>query len=760
MSRPVLLQNYTWTGTFTDVKFDPWALILNDALVQQKLDYYKYLNCKMHLKFVINGTPFHYGKILVSYEPCFSGSPDSAIGDTIRHSQLPNVLLDPTDNQTQEMVLPFFNIRDHITLDQTNGARLGVIFMNELNPLQMANSVSVDPITINVFGWLEDVSLTIPSFTTTATFTAQAEEITMEKMVKEISEADEYGSGPISGIASSVAKATGMLSNVPVIGKFAQGTSMVASTIGSIASIFGFSKPIQLEPPMFMKSIPFTQMAISQMPETVYKLTLDPKQETTLGSNATGVKFNDELSIKYLSNISTYISTSNWTTSNNTGDVLMTIPINPMLSVVGGTVVGTEISYQPVEMTALGFASKPFTQWKGSICYCFQIIASKYHRGRLRFTYVPNGSTFSDTYNTGFTEIIDISNDKEIALQIGYQSASPWTTVGEPWTLGDSIDGSFYNGSLVVSVVNELAAPITTADVDINVWIKGGDDFEVAVPNDTYLDNFSYFQAQAAVCYDSVLVPSSTTDEVNLSTTGEAVSSLRSLVKRYNAAYKLATVGLTHPSALQIAAVKFTIPHFPISYGYQTNGIHQTAGAFAFNYCNMTTINYINQAFVGFRGSLRYKISEMDINSAAVYGPAQVCRFQRTTAVYPGRAVSLTNTTSDNLIGEGFVNSIPSSRFYSGGNLHYPGRLGGVEIESPNYNHLRFTVNHCPNSYYTVGQDYSDCIQYSRETFNATNAIMGTPIEIYVAGGEDFCPIFFRGAPKYYKYLSVPTPLP
>jgi len=61
MSRPVLINSFTWSETNTTVpqtNFNPWKLYFNDVSIKKKLENYKLLRCKMKLKFVVNASPF------------------------------------------------------------------------------------------------------------------------------------------------------------------------------------------------------------------------------------------------------------------------------------------------------------------------------------------------------------------------------------------------------------------------------------------------------------------------------------------------------------------------------------------------------------------------------------------------------------------------------------------------------------------------------------------------------------------------------
>lgn len=97
LSRPVEIINRDVTvgAAFTSTYY-PWNLYLNHASIKRKIDNYAFIRCDLHLKFVINASPFYYGAILGAYKP-LEGELNSApinfsvSGWEIPLSQLPHV---------------------------------------------------------------------------------------------------------------------------------------------------------------------------------------------------------------------------------------------------------------------------------------------------------------------------------------------------------------------------------------------------------------------------------------------------------------------------------------------------------------------------------------------------------------------------------------------------------------------------------------------------------------------------------------------
>jgi len=66
-SRPIPIQSYNWEqGTSLNITFKPWWSYFGTPTVKNKLSGYSRLRCTMHVKLVINSTPFAYSMGLMS----------------------------------------------------------------------------------------------------------------------------------------------------------------------------------------------------------------------------------------------------------------------------------------------------------------------------------------------------------------------------------------------------------------------------------------------------------------------------------------------------------------------------------------------------------------------------------------------------------------------------------------------------------------------------------------------------------------------
>jgi hypothetical protein len=125
-----------------------------------------------------------------------------------------------------------------------------------------------------------------------------------------------------------------------------------------------------------------------------------------------GIDAKDELSIKHIAGIETYINQFVWPIATARGTLLWNIRVSPNLASV-------DASYTPA-MTwypACSFAAQPFKLWRGTMRYRFQIVCSDFHRGRLRFVFDPNYVT-SLQGNIAFSKIVDLTNERDFVLDV------------------------------------------------------------------------------------------------------------------------------------------------------------------------------------------------------------------------------------------------------------------------------------------------------------------------------------------------------
>jgi len=604
LERPVKIHSRVWsvgyTTSNTDAIFDPWVLWQSDVRVRDKLANYAYASFDLKVRFLINGSPFQYGRMMAVYIPYGDAVVDTnprnnrqqiagmqqqfyktnATGAkevTFQHfSTYPHVMLDPSTNQTMEMVLPFVWHHNYIAIPGIYGTAkesLGTIQLYDINPLRIANTNAPTSVSITVYAWATNVKLAVPT-----EYEPTSGRVGATKGVVN----DEYNDGPISGMSSSVARLAGKLSNVPVIGKYATATRIAAGGISDVARLFGFSAPAMVENPTRTELKQHGRLANTLGEDSSTSLALDPKQEITVDPRTVGVRATDEMSISSIVTREQFLARCEWkgsggqfTTPGAETLIFASLVCPNQVHRTGANTSGVS---QVMDCPG-GYIANMFSFWKGSITYRIEVVSTRMHSGRLKLQFDPMTSTaaptvsevVSEDVNARYTTILDLKEGCETEFTIGYNNRSPWlhttddysgstftpvNTAVTTFDLHTGFDQRVHMGIFTVTVVNELVSPIETnaaadathAPVMVNVYVKMGPDMQFAQPSEQGVGwgdfnfysgtsestNLSTLQTHGKVeIAEETAVEPDIAPGNNVVFFGEEITSIRSLIKRY-----------------------------------------------------------------------------------------------------------------------------------------------------------------------------------------------------------------------------------
>jgi hypothetical protein len=746
--RPIVIREFTWqTGVEFSASFNPWLDFITNPRVINRMNNFYLLHANLRLKFVLNGNPFYYGRVMVDYHPLYSIDTCTSYKTTdklniISASQRNHILLNPTNSKGGEMILPYLLNSNSAIVPFSDITENGAIHIRELQSLQTVNG-TVGALSITVFAHMEKINLSIP---------------TQRNSDKLVAQGDEYKSAPISNTASNVKKISATLTDVPVIGPYALATHMVANVVEGVSKIFGYSKPLILDNINPMRPQYFGRMACTNDFDNCEKLAFDNKQELSIDSRTVGLAGQDEMSIKYIAGIESYLTQFPWDQEGVYNQTLFSTRVRPNLHPNDGT-----NFYLP----ACAFAALPFKFWRGTMIFRFEIVCSEYHRGRLRVVYDPYGCIAVPESNTQLTRIIDIADTKEFTVAVGWAQPLSFAIGKELRTLDPGFrNGPAFtnraddqNGVLSVYVLNELTVPgDVLAPIDINVYIKAGDDIEFAVPNETVFQSLHYvpqtqYEPQGdemgddECCADPI--STNVTDQINDTTPisddtykvfmGEQIVSFRALLKRYNffAPYSLEVLG-------EDMAIRLTLntTNFPVFRGLSANG---TSADGTTNQVRNTLLNYLAPAYLMCRGSLRSKYNIQNLSDAVTFR-ATVCRSEKETSLEDTIVRGILQTNADTV--RDIYDTFPSNNFNGVSNT-LTNRQPVLEVEFPYYSNRRFS---CPKDREMQSLNYNPGFDFHKVEIFITNdpkVKMVTPpwLERWVSVGEDFMLAGFQGCP-------------
>lgn len=754
LSRPVRIANFTWNesdSTGLIQTYSPWLLYFNNANIKYKLNNYAFIRANLKLKFVINASPFYYGSMRAAYQP-LSGLKPSTIkaasgSELIPYSQQPGVWLKPQHSEGAELTLPFFYQRSYLKVQSANDfTQMGTLRMLIYNVLQSANGVTGQGVTVQVYAWAEDVILAGPT-------------------VGLSMQADEYGTGPVSGPASTIAAIAGKVKGIPIFGKFATATEMGARAVAGIAKLFGFTNVPVIEPTQPYRPSPFPQLASPELGYPTEKLTLDSKNELSIDPSILGLKPEDELAIERFVTRESYLTSVAWSTSTTVDTPLFTSKVTPHL-------------YQYVapvlQQTPLDVASSLFQNWRGDIIYTFRFIASPFHRGRVRVSYDPYGSAVQTTGDTGptvFNKVVDLSAETEIDIRVPYQQALAWQNrdtalTNTTWSISTTptlvYDDTFDNGMISVKVLTLLSAPVSTSTVYMQVFVRAAENFELGNPkdppqnitpftiqSDEYMESIKGEEHEMGSNDGSILVQR---NRINF---GECIRSMRQLLRRSNFIDSFRLPSATS-SVGYFRSYQF---RFPPYFGYDTTGLSSVKGInapasnFNFNFVKITPWHVLANCFLAHRGSAHWHYNIESSGAQTMY----VRRASSGDSNTPGQLVQNNNTVPVASTASAYAQRAFNSGPTSSGGLALTNQLtnSGLSVSVPNYSQFKFESTNPQNfSFMAPLDDKSDGsfyemielgVEINTANYDPTTAMVSR----YYSVGTDYNVYFFLNCPSW-----------
>lgn len=782
LSRPTKIDSTSWStsdliGIQTELA--PWYLFLNNATIKNKIQNYAFLRAKLHVKFILNATPFHFGLYRVAYEPSVNaantGFRKSKIrsgvtgsnGRLLPFSQLPGVYISPADNSGGEMIIPFFLHSDWLNLNSASDVtNMGLLTFYLVEPLQVASAGGSTTVTIDTFAWLEDVE-----------FNGSTSQLVLQAQ-------DEYD-GIISKPASAMANIANKLTNVPVIGKFARATEIGASAIAGIASIFGFTNVPVIADVSAVVTAACPHLASSQISTPVQKLTLDPKQELSVDPSMHGVPSEDQMAIANIVKIKSALTVVPWATSQAADVVLFNARINPALCIVDEIVNATDVvkAYRTYH-TPLSYLDMAFDCWRGDICLEFTVICTKFHKGRIKISWDPLGAvgTAAIDDNQVYTTIIDIGETNNAIIRVPYHQAYAFlrtrNTQENHWSLGaaNAVNTKYDNGLLIMSILTPLISPVSPQTIGILVSVYGAENFEFANPRqclgqDETKSPPSFFAVQAKDEID--ITPSIVTlgdkgsqhPERYKQNMGQGIFSLRTLLHRYSR-YDTSMVELS--SATRCILFNKSFVRFPPMFGYDPNGLSLandllTATTSQFNFTPTHPITYFGMLYAGFSGGVNY-VTNVSKDLIPSLGQISVQRYNTSTAASSRRGINTSNTDfaasttnsirwynltnlSHGTAGEALTNTMTNGSL----NWYQPMML------QTNLNYPDATTSMTGNTYDGTDRECSYMSALVHQYSASSSASNNTAFINYAGTAPDFNLFWFLCCPTIDYYVSVPV---
>lgn len=780
LQRPIRQSAQSWlVGQPFYYKFNPWTAFCENPFVRDKIKNFELLRMKLHVKMVISGTKFHYGRSLVSYNPLTAGDEVTVERnfipqDLIAASQKPHFFLNPTKNTGGELCLPFFFPKNYLSIPEADWRDMGEIVVSSFDNLLHANGGN-DAVTITTYIWAEDVVLTMPT-SSSPPLVSQSGRRGKRNNKKDNSNSitanDEYGQGIISKPAAAIAKAAGSLSSLPVIGPYMTATQIGAGAISNVASMFGYSRPTIITDIQQYKPAPTGNLANTDAADGAMKLTMDSKAELTVDSRTVGLDGTDEMGILDYVKRESYLTKFDWVPGQEPDDLLWNTRVLPMqLDNINGE----------IHMTPLAHMASCFERWQGSLKFRFQIVKSDFHKGRILARWDPNSLTSSVDYNVNYSRVIDVAETDDFEIVVGWGQSQPWKECGVPYDAGSNFSDSNRlltsssqgNGVLELVVLNDLVSPSVDAPISINVYVSACDDFKLAAPNNRALQNYHLFppplvsqsgnpntetgdttESDKPTSSGELMTIASQSDQEDATYMvyyGDPPCSIRELCKRYAfTRFWVPPAATTDTTRINGLRTK----NLPYHTGWDASGIDTaTGGAEKLTVGPTHFVSWFLPSYAGYRGAMRKKY--FFAPGETTQSPLVIRDINQPTSngTYFSSEFALVNTTQA-------IQKYFSSRWAvntGGGTAATNLTINNtIEVELPFYRDNRFGKSR------TINAQGLDCNSHNVRTIS-TNVANPSVINKFVtyqqfdAVGEDFSLFFFTGVPRYYQYTLNET---
>lgn len=507
LKHPVLIESVTWSTTDTPgtelVSFTIPAIFAElDTFHTRMLEVYSYFKPKVCLRFVINATKFHQGKLIAFYDPMETTVASGTLNQKrIRNQYMatgqPNVLLDAGYSNTGVLEIPFEHVLSYMTTNSAERApQMGTVYLMVLNALNVSDGVTPE-LEVQVMLSCSEVELHIPmrphsveliSSSRTHLHPQGLPTAAIPTIKPKIS------SGFRQVVDSSVQSVKSLGSGFwnLVTGNFNGFNDDMATLWSSTIDRFeGGFKMLGMDKPNSLDNKTENMLCTTSPIAHMKGIDGSIRLAATSSGGYTRMDFSaaneNEMNIKEIIKTKMMFKQLDWSTSEAAGIALFTTPVHPGICNYSPSAQIT--GYSLMNPTFLSYISLAYEQWHGSINFRFDFTATQFHTGRILAVFEPNSSTTGAVddithYTNNPSYLFDLHENKTFEINIPFVSSTPRKDTSNPTTVAAfNIDDELSIGKLSLFVYTPLAVTNNVPNtIPINCYISAGDDFVFEVP--------------------------------------------------------------------------------------------------------------------------------------------------------------------------------------------------------------------------------------------------------------------------------------
>nr|QQN90113.1 structural polyprotein [Soybean thrips bicistronic virus 1] len=748
LMKPVQLSQIQWQATQprdTDIYTASFPSVLQgvESIVLRTLRMYSFFKLSPCFRVQINATQFHQGQLICSFDP-FSiaqRDPDELpdnfkfLFDHFYATGLPNVKIMASESDAVELCIPFIHPQSYFTTnDSSQGSlynNLGTFRVTVLNPLVVAEGTSPN-VTVTIWVYAKEAEVHVPIFDhgpILGILNGPVVEATSKTLGGSPSMLNQLSS-LVSPILSSLKKGGSqtytMIGNA-VSGNFGQALRSGQGLVDTLGDLFGFDYPARtIQPPKTISPVENLAVGIGQSQSQ--RMAIDPFSMHLLEDEVAGETMNS-MDLLSIAKMPMLLSQFAFTGTSPQDSLLFSCPVTPTVSALRN-------GY--FRRTYLSAVSNAFTYWNGGINFDIEIVATRFHSGKLLFAFVPNDSVTPSYLSAadGLPNIIiDIQQTSSTRFKVPFVSAVPLKDV-QRTTLEEFVpapspipNDPYYSttciGTLVCYVQNLLNyASNVSPQVEVNVYISAADDFGLYVPGKPLLNKF-----QATTSPPSVVA---TSNEIGI----DLNKNNQPVTAAVLAKGQLDSIPRNHfgekYSMIDIIR-RFTFyGNFSLTPAINFFNFIPVTPANPFNQeQNVTYLQYFSLLYSAFSGSIRYKyVLNTTRNQNLTFELAHlVDNSQYTAAAVP---TGVAPETFNNVAGQAVVRTNAQQDC-------------ALEVEAPYYSKFNMLIHNLIYYREDNPQLDDDYIQNGSLVFKTNNPLDATDrYDVYTAAGEDFRFIYLR----------------
>lgn len=478
LMKPIQINQVAWTTsiargtTIATYDFPEIYNSLAGSLPYQTLSMYAYFKLSPIFKFQLNSTQFHQGKLLITWDPFHQAMDARVVGSNVPifniyyGTGLPNVTIMASESDAAELHVPYVHPRSFLSTNSANGFDvLGRVRVTVMNPLSVATGTSTS-LTLTTWVYGADAEVHVPMQTHTP----------ITPTLRAIATGGKQSEKPSTGssIGNLISKGTNLIGNVES-GNYGAALRNGQGAIDDLGDIFGFDYPTNPQRPLKTIS-PVENTAVVKGSSRSHRLAMDSLSgyeppESAFGKSCLDMDFKKIMTTPML------LGQRSWSTSMAAQALLFTLPVTPNIGCLNAAGDGVNLTY-------LAYLSRFFCFWRGGIEYTIEIVATRYHSGKLLIAFQPNVVT-DPAYNDAARALpnltLDIQQTSKFSFVVPFVSQTPmkFTKANNLETIIDEV----FVGGLAVYIQNTLAAASNVSGtIEMNIYINAAPDFQFFTP--------------------------------------------------------------------------------------------------------------------------------------------------------------------------------------------------------------------------------------------------------------------------------------